>query len=361
MSIICHPRERCNKWRECDRCARIRQAKIADVAENRLARNHFLTYIVLTTDEPITLASDKDKLIRSISRLSSGGIWTVEAGEQFRGLHINLLVATEKPLNTARVRKLWKNLGTVHLEPVYGWREYWNKVEKKLPNNGHHTGTSPIFTNQLKQLYERNADEFRGLNKALNTANESVRSVAAYMSKKEGQPTKAEFSGRIFGKFGSARGQLKELLISENMQEKSPQIAALALTHYMAEEGVIKDKPIQPEEVKTALKTLINSPEANEYAHTPNEGVKHFSCIPDTIISKPDESLERQTAQEYALYSGKKNGKNPKPEPPKPKPKPEPSLRNLAPEERYKHYPKGKLRALVMAGVIDEKYLTEQL
>lgn len=276
MSIICRPRERCNKWRECDRCARIRQAKIADVAENRLARNHYLTYVVLTTSEPLTLPADREKLIRSVQRLSSGGLWTVEAGEQFRGLHVNLLLASEKPIKIARIRKIWGDLGEVHAEPVFGWREYWNEVEKKLPNNGRHTGTKPVFTNHLTQLYERFADKYRGQTGGLKDSGEGARNVAAYIAKRSGQPTKEEYSGRIYGTWGTARGSLKsinDLLINEEMQRRQPEIAALALGIIMHDFGVIETAPNHPTNSRKALAEIAASPETQHFIRLPGVGV----------------------------------------------------------------------------------------
>lgn len=190
MSILCTPYSRCNQWRECERCSRIRQAQIADVAEARLARNHYLTYIVLKTNSPLTLADDRKRFLRSVTRLSSGGIWTVEVGEEFRGLHVNLLVASERPLRESKIRKAWGDLGEVHSEPVLGWRDYWVAVGDQLDDRGR-----PVYAGQLDDLYTYWVKHRPGMGAGpgaaeFKEAGQSVRRLAAYVSKIGGIPLK---------------------------------------------------------------------------------------------------------------------------------------------------------------------------
>lgn len=358
MSIICTPRSRCNDWRSCDRCARIRQAKIADVAENRLARNHYLTFLVLKTNEPVTLATDRERLIRSVSNLSSGGIWTVEAGEQFRGLHINLLVASETPLKIARIRKAWGELGEVWAEPVFGWREYWNEVKPLLPNLGHHHGTEPIFKNQLISLYERNGDKFSTAAAAgLEETGNAARNIAAYISKRAGQPTKEEYSGRIYGTWGNARNKpatVNEILISENMQNSKPLIAGLALATAAADNGLIDKSPSRPAQIIAALKEIKTAPESKHFA-VENQKVTAIVDLPTQIVETEKGELKALTAAEWIERSRKIIGYKPPPEPP-----PKPHQQHIKFElPKVKGKGTARQKAMALAGVGDLSDLEE--
>lgn len=358
MSIICTPRNRCNDWRSCDRCARIRQAKIADVAENRLARNHYLTFLVLKTNEPVTLATDRERLIRSVSNLSSGGLWTIEAGEQFRGLHINLLVASETPLKIARIRKAWGELGEVWAEPVFGWREYWNEVKPLLPNLGHHHSSEPIFKNQLINIYERNGDKFSNNAAAgLEETGNAARNIAAYISKRAGQPTKAEYSGRIYGTWGNARNKpaaVNEILISENMQNSKPLIAGLALTTAAADNGLIDKSPSRPAQILAALREIKTTPESKHFA-VENQKVTPVVDLPTQIVETEKGELKALTAAEWIERSRKIIGYKPPPEPP-PKPHQQKVKFDLP---KVKGKGTARQKALALAGVGDLSALEE--
>lgn len=226
----CRVGNRCNRWRDCDRCARIRQAHIADVAENRLARNHYLTYVVVTTREPITLETDRERLLRSVRRISSGGVWTVEAGEKFGGLHVNLMIASERPITEHALKRVWGDLGNIHMEPVYGWREYWRELSKELDQGRYEKKPGDLIA-----MYD--SERLDHMNK---TATESCRSVAAYIAKRAGMPSQEEYGGRIYGSWGSAYGKPKsvdDVLTSEGMQNKAPHIALATISSQLEAMG----------------------------------------------------------------------------------------------------------------------------
>lgn len=87
----CRPGKRCRRWRECDACARIRQAKIADTAEGLLAGYLQLSLIVITPADKTPVAMQR--AIRAAIRNNGlrAGIWTVERGEKAGALHANIL------------------------------------------------------------------------------------------------------------------------------------------------------------------------------------------------------------------------------------------------------------------------------
>lgn len=136
----CKSGRRCGKFRTCERCAAIRSARIANMAE-KMQKNHgSLAYAVLTGER-------QQDILREMKRVTEAGIWTIEVGEIYGGLHTNLIVPFDGELN---------DRGGVFIERIRG----------------------------------------------------SVRSVAAYMSKQGAMPSKQAYSGRILGAWGSAIGHV---------------------------------------------------------------------------------------------------------------------------------------------------------
>lgn len=157
----------CGKWRICERCARIRAARIADRAEFLAARHGRLALARLS---PIGNTADairraRSKLIRE--KIAPAGLWTVESGELFGRLHLNLLI----PADLDRVKT--------------GGFDYWEPIKS------------------------------------------SVRSVAAYIAKRQGMPQESAYTGRLFGEWGSIA---QHLMKSTSTDQAAAQAALLQVT-----------------------------------------------------------------------------------------------------------------------------------
>jgi hypothetical protein len=100
MQIIeesCPNGQRCGKWRTCAKCAAHRQRKTADKAE-AMARQHgalFLTVITPWQNQAEEIRRLRASLLRK--EVAKAGIWTIETGEQFARLHLNLLTPIPQP------------------------------------------------------------------------------------------------------------------------------------------------------------------------------------------------------------------------------------------------------------------------
>lgn len=138
----CRPGKRCRRWRECDACARIRQARIADAAEGLLAGYLQLSLIVVTPADPTPVAMQK--AIRAAIRNNGlrAGIWTVERGEKAGTMHANILT--------------------------------------------HHANPAPL----------------RGAVIHAETVRTSARACAAYISKRSQAPRADEYSGKTYSTWG---------------------------------------------------------------------------------------------------------------------------------------------------------------
>lgn len=93
----CRPGNRCRRWRECDACARIRQARIADRAEAILRGHMQLQLIVIKPAEPTPRGMQA--AIRAAIRNNGldAGVWTVELGTEAATLHGNI-IAPDQPI-----------------------------------------------------------------------------------------------------------------------------------------------------------------------------------------------------------------------------------------------------------------------
>jgi hypothetical protein len=138
----CTPRNRCGNARTCDHCARARQRRLADQAEKLEQHHGQLTLTVLVPDAN-TLAAIHTLRASFLRRaLAPAGIWTVEAGTEYAGLHLNILSPRPAPAR-------WKNASTYS-----------------------------------------------------ELVNTTAREAAAYIAKRSGMPPAEQYAGRLCGQFG---------------------------------------------------------------------------------------------------------------------------------------------------------------
>lgn len=141
LGTKCTSRSRCYNARECDYCAARRQQQIAGIAE-KIEQQHGQLTLTRYTPKENTAAAIKAVHASFMRRaLAPTGIWTVEAGELFGKLHLNIISPAPK---AAR----WK------------CQSYSELL----------TGTA--------------------------------REAAAYISKRKGIPTPEQYAGRLYGSFG---------------------------------------------------------------------------------------------------------------------------------------------------------------
>lgn len=189
----CRQGLRCHDWRQCDACAHIRQAQIADVAELGAAVSpaHPITYAVVRSYALADFGTDREAFQRRMAKITGGGIWTVETGEISTGLHINILASSAQPMTAGQIAEAW---------PVKSPADIW---------------AAPV-------------------------PRQDVRHVAAYISKRKGIPPQAEYSGRVYGSWGQWKRPLGALI--EDPQ-KAPLVAAAALESVLAGAGVPAPAP----------------------------------------------------------------------------------------------------------------------
>lgn len=156
----------CGFWRNCERCARIRAARFADRAEYLEHRHGKLALAVAKPLENTAAAIKalREKLLRA--KLAPAGLWTIETGELFAGLHLNLVVP------------------------------------------------------------ESAAFEFANRGAHIEAVRTTSRAAAAYICKRSGMPAPAQYDGRLIGEWGNV---VQHIMSSEDLQAAPCQAAAMQL------------------------------------------------------------------------------------------------------------------------------------
>lgn len=147
----CSPSRPCNRFRVCARCARRRQAKIADAVSNLESRIGQLRWHILY---PLAPGADALRAVRADwlrAAQPEGAIWTVEQSRKTGALHCNIITPA----------------GSNH-----------------EPANAHHWN---------------------------QTITGDVRAVGAYIAKQRQMPSPAAYSGKIYG----TAGQLWHILANQ--------------------------------------------------------------------------------------------------------------------------------------------------
>jgi hypothetical protein len=87
----CAPRSRCNRWRDCDDCNRIRQARFADEAEAAavyMLAPALWVFVPLSRD-PAELAKIREWFQRHYK--PAAAVWSIEYGHKSTGWHLNVI------------------------------------------------------------------------------------------------------------------------------------------------------------------------------------------------------------------------------------------------------------------------------
>ena len=176
----------CHHWRICERCARIRQAKIAERAEYLELRQGKLALAVWKPDYNTAQATKnlRDKLIKS--KLAPSGIWTIETGELYAGLHLNT-----------------------------------------------------IFPARYIEEARHKADH-------IEIIKTSARAAAAYIGKRTGMPTIKQYSGRLMGEWGTI---LQHITSSNSIETATVKAAAVNMS-MMSQDDLDRFGPIYLEKLK---------------------------------------------------------------------------------------------------------------
>ena len=201
-NYTCAPGSRCKKIRECDTCARIRQAQHADHAQAAHAlTGGVLTYAVVI---PSSIADIQKIRTQITSRIPArGGMWAVQIGEEVRGLHMDLIYTADDHFDAT-------DLAAKLSRPAQVWAQ-------------------PIPPADLRK-------------------------IAAYATRRAAMPPASEYSGHLAGWFGGWRS-MRQVLLDGAATPASP-IPAPVAVEIVAAEIRREDAPVAPTARAAALQHI---------------------------------------------------------------------------------------------------------
>lgn len=187
----CTPRARCGDVRECKVCARIRQARQADRAERGYAATGgHLTYAVVMPHHPGDTAAIRGAISKRLP--ARGGLWAVQVGLQTRGLHIDVVVAADAPLDATTI-------ATQLAHPAEVWAQ-------------------PI-------------------------APADLRNVVAYATRREAMPAREQYSGHLAGSWGGWRS-VRQVMVEMAADPRLHVAPAPVRTEIVRAEMIRPDAPV---------------------------------------------------------------------------------------------------------------------
>lgn len=183
----CQRGARCKDFRNCEFCCRVRQKKIADVAERGSKSSRYVSYAVIRTFDQQKIKETKAKFMPRLKQLTDGGLWTIEYGE-YSGLHLNIIAGSDQIITATQLAKAWGFRGDtdIHLE---------------------------------------------------NVPHSEVRNPAAYSAKFESIPTKEQYSGHTYGSYGTFKKPIDILAT----QQINPYVQILAIEQLLADAGIAEE------------------------------------------------------------------------------------------------------------------------
>jgi hypothetical protein len=165
----CSPQYPCRRSLTCQYCARVRQAKYADIAERIEAAFGGLEFAVLTPGENTARAIERVKNAALRAALSPAMIWSVEIGEQAQRLHLNIV---GHQLNFRKIRNC-----SIHVQPVHTSARIataYMLKSKSRPNahiyEGRTVGTAGSLMQWLTQARHMPVPQGAAMLQVLNTA-----------------------------------------------------------------------------------------------------------------------------------------------------------------------------------------------
>lgn len=237
-SIPCSPRNRCKRWKECPHCAAIRQAQIANIAQLGASTSRSVTYAVV---RPATndIATQKNQILKALKSRVDGGIWTIETGKETAGLHANIIIGSDQPIHAADIATAITTEAEIYAEHIP------------------HT---------------------------------DVRNVAAYSSKPAAFPSADEYTGRLYGSFGT----WKRPLAAAAEGKINPEIAGLAIEQMLADAGI--PEPPQKERPNLSYPPMSRDKESRDEIR---KRIKHNKEEQERVEREHAEKMREHAREKY--------------------------------------------------------------
>lgn len=206
-SKVCQPFNRCKLFRICEHCARIRQAKLSDIAQIAARFSPKASYTVVMPKQPEKINELRQRIIRNIKKCGGGSMVTVESCKT-EALHLNIIATTEDPVQDYDI-----------------------------------TRAISLANTEAGVFHE-------------NISPERIRVVTSYALKQAAIPRKVEFTGKTVSLQGSWRS-IKQVMKSDQMK-RHPLPYGIALQEALrhTDEQIPYPHPTNKDELKANLNAL---------------------------------------------------------------------------------------------------------
>ena len=206
----CEPRNRCKKFKECEQCNRIRQAKMSDITELASRFSNRATYAVVMphgkAQNQNTIKALKTKVTRKLRKSTDGMMVSVETSAN-DALHLNLIINSPGEISPRPFQTIIKNMG----------------IE------------ASIFVEDISK--------------------NDIRRVTSYAMKFQSLPSKEQYTGNLINLSGGVRNA-SDVIKSHRMGRYAPAVAVESMNLTLLEMGL--EPPTEDMWLETSLVTKIN-------------------------------------------------------------------------------------------------------
>lgn len=167
----CNSKFPCHRYFTCDRCARIRQSKIARTIHQPASEQPIRTWQVFKIEDDAHIPTITAKLTRAIRAEVAGGMWTIEYGSKGMGLHLNLLTASDVSPAPVDVRGLTYRWQSEIIQTHSGFVAAYITKRSQLPPREIYNGRTVALFGDWR------GRETKPLREYLVTVNASMRKI----------------------------------------------------------------------------------------------------------------------------------------------------------------------------------------
>ena len=228
----CTSYKRCKKYRVCEKCNNIRQAKLSDITELAARFSPRATYTVIMPKAEAQVESIikavKSKITRKVKQSVDGTFISVETSKN-DALHLNILTMGQSIITPEPFKAVIKKMGIA------------------------------------ADLYHE------------EVATSDIRNITAYALKMQSLPTKDQYSGNLYNITGSVRNA-KNIMQSQKMFKYAPAVAVLSMCNTLIKWGIkpptekmLKFNSMQA--ITESLCDLVNQIDTQEICYSKKNGL----------------------------------------------------------------------------------------
>ncbi len=147
---VCGPRARCRKYTTCATCAKIRQARFADRAEQAAKKMKIPTYYVLVPDDKSPKGIEYARRFFVRQNRPAAGVWSIESGAFQAGYHLNV-IADWEPITAPFKGHIYQEPIRVNVRAVAAYITKAERAASKAEGFARQTGDLGHITDWMRK------------------------------------------------------------------------------------------------------------------------------------------------------------------------------------------------------------------